>query len=262
MPSLAAISPSRHGDKRWKRYTNYKFAADQAIVPLVVNELARAALSLPIAFTAHGDQLLPAALLGLKPGENLHVGPEGRWLGAYTPALFRTYPFVLVPDGDRNVLCIDEDSGLITSGSDGEPFFDEGGPSKPIATILSVLEEIAASRKATVQVCAVLKAHGLLRPWLITVKTPSGEQRVDGLFHIDEAVLSALPDAVFLELRRIGALVVAYCQLLSMPNMAELSRVASARAEAGARRLPVNEAGELDLEFLNDGPLMDFSKLR
>jgi hypothetical protein len=262
MPSLAAVSPGRHGNKRFKRYTNYKFAADRAIVPLVINELPRAALALPIGFTAHDDQLLPAAILGLKPGQNLLVGPDGRWLGGYIPALLRTYPFVLAPHGDHDVLCIDESSELITSGSDGEPFFEEGGPSKPIAALMSVLEQIAASRKATVQACAVLKAHDLVRPWPITIKIPAGEQRVEGLLCIDEAALAALPDAAFLELRRAGALVVIYCQLLSMHNMTELARVASARAEAGARRLPVNQAGELELEFLNDSPLMDFSKLR
>ena len=91
MPVIMPISRERHGTKRWKRHNGYKFAAANAVAPLVINELPRAALALPIGFIAQGDDYMPAAVLGLAPGQNLLVAPDGRWGGSYIPAFFRGY---------------------------------------------------------------------------------------------------------------------------------------------------------------------------
>lgn len=152
MPTFVAVTRERHGAKRLKASTSYAFMAADTLAPLVVDELPHAMLTLPIAFATQDDHLVPVALLGLAPGQNLMVSADGRWAGAYIPALFRAHPFMLVPDGDREVLCIDEDSGLVTEGSEGEPFFDDNGSSKLLAEILSFLELLNTRRRATLQV--------------------------------------------------------------------------------------------------------------
>ncbi len=264
MPTITPISRDVHGAKRWKRYNGYKFAALDVVVPLVITELPRAALALPIGFVAQGDDLMPAAIMGIARGENLLVALDGRWGGAYVPAVFRGYPFVLASAGDdREVLCIVEDSGLLTDNSDGEPFFDEkGNPSQPVADIVSFLQQVSIARKLTHRVCAVLKENGLIEPWPIVINAPSGDQNLEGLYRINEAALNTLPGEALLKVREAGGLPVAYCQLMSMQNLTMLGRLAAARAEAAAHKLPVNEAGELDLEFMNDGPMLDFSRLK
>src|SRR5690554_4691123 len=113
MAQLTVISREQHANKRWKRYTSYSFAASDAVVPLVVQELPRACLALPIGFvkTDSGFQLV--AVQGLLPGKNLWVAPDGRWIGPYVPAAYRGYPFVLANTEDgKRVLCVREDSGL------------------------------------------------------------------------------------------------------------------------------------------------------
>lgn len=262
MPTIAAVSRERHGALRWKRYSNYKFAAHDAVAPLVINELPQATLVSPIAFTMQEDHLIPVAMLGLEPGQNLMVGSEGQWKGKYIPALYRSYPFLMAPADGREVLCINEDSGLITGDNKAEAFFEGDDPSNPLQEILSFLQLISENRKTTLYVCAQLKRYGLIEPWPISLRTPEGDKRVDGLSRIAEAALNALPSDAFLEVRQFGGLVVAYCQLLSMQHLSALAQLSATRAEVGARRLPINQAGDLDLEFLNDGPLMDFSRLR
>lgn len=264
MPTIVPVSLDRHGAKRWKHYTNYKFAAGHAIAPLLTQEMPRAAVALPIAFTApQGEAVIPVAVLGLIPGQNLMLESNGHWAGRYIPAAYRGYPFLLASAGEREVLCIDEDSGLITHGAEGELFFDDtGNPSKPMADIFLFLQQVNVTRKFTLDVCQVLKRHGLLQPWPITFPGPSGEQRIEGLLRIDETALNALPIEVLDEVRQAGGLPVAYCQLMSMQHLSALRQLAVARAEAANRQLPVNQSGELDLEFLNDGPLMDFSRLK
>ena len=61
-------------------------------------------------------------LLSLQPGSNLFVAPGGQWLGAYIPAVWRGYPFRVLPaEGDESsVLCVDEASEWIVNADEAE----------------------------------------------------------------------------------------------------------------------------------------------
>lgn len=261
MPSLTPISHKRHADKRWLRISSYAFAAKDAVAVLVAAELPKAIMAMPVGFVAQGEGYAPAAVMGLAPGQNLLVAPDGRWLAHYIPAALRGHPFQLANTEDgRQVLCIDEDCGLLTDGPNGEAFFDdEGQPAKAVADLLNFLIQVRANHQATQRICAALQKHGLIQPWAITVKGDAGERRVEGLCRIDETALNALPAEAFLELREAGALTVAYCQLLSMQHLPSLGRLATARAHA-AQPAP-KPAGDLDLEFLNQGGTISFGNL-
>jgi len=95
MTTIYPISQTRHAAKHWQRFSSYAFAANSAILPLVGTELAKAALAFPIALIQQGKGFVPAAVLGLEPGKNLFVAPDGRWLGSYVPSALRGYPFLL-----------------------------------------------------------------------------------------------------------------------------------------------------------------------
>lgn len=251
MAQLTVISRENHAGKRWKRYTSYSFAAADAVAPLVAQELPRACLVLPVGFvkTEGGYQIV--AVQGLQPGKNLWVAPDGRWLNTYVPAIYRGYPFVLAntEEGQR-VLCVREDSGLV-SDAEGEMFFDEEGkPAKPVQDVLNFLDQVSANGQLTARLCALLDEHQLIQPWEIQVKADNGEQKVQGLFRVDEAALNALPIDAFDALRQGGALPLVYCQLLSMQHLPRLGQLASQHAAADAVLEP--ESGELDLEFLRD----------
>ena len=264
MANYKPISRDHFGNKFWKPQSKYAFAASDAVVPLNADELVRAVLSLPVAFIAAGEHFALGAVLGLKTGENLLVAPDGRWIGRYGPLVLHQHPFTFMPTGpDKEILCFDVDSGLVSDGPDGNRFFEHDGKlTEATEKALSRLETISTSRKQTLRLCAQLKDHGLIKPWKITLQTPTGEHHVEGLHRIEEAALNALPGEALVELRATGALVVAYFQLLSQQHLAVLGELAKAKAEAASRALPVNAAGELDLEFMNDGPLLDFSRLK
>ena len=76
------------------------------------------------------------------------------------------------------------------------------------------------------------------------------------MFQIDEAALNALPDEAFLELRRAGALLIAYGQLLSMQHLPLLGQLADAHAKAAAP-LPT-QGKDIDLSFLSEGEMFKF----
>ena len=47
MTEFAAITNERHANKVWKRVTDYAFAAEDTVIPLVGVELSKAALAMP-----------------------------------------------------------------------------------------------------------------------------------------------------------------------------------------------------------------------
>ena len=267
MPNYHAITSERHAQKRWKRYSSYAFAAADAVVPLTAVELPSAMMAMPIAFVEHDGRFIPVGVVGLQPGMNLFVTSDWRWVGNYIPAAFRAYPFRLAnTEGGKQVLCIDEDSGLINEGGDGtagEGFFTaEGQPTQAIQDSLNFLSQLEQSRIATAAACAVLQKHAVFQPWKITVKTGSSEQQVAGLHQIDEAALNALSGEAFLEIRLAGALPVAYCQLLSMQQLPRLGQLAEANAKAAAQAgQNLTSAADQNLAFFSNNGTINFGGL-
>ena len=153
MPQFTAISRDSHAGKKWQRFKSYGFASKVVLAPVVGVEVARAALALPLAFLQEAERFVLVAVLSLKPGRNMLVAPDGRWLGGYVPAYLRAYPFRLLPQQgtDQIVLCIDTDSGLVVEGdAAGEDFVGPDGNISPaLKKVLDFLNELERSRRAT-----------------------------------------------------------------------------------------------------------------
>jgi hypothetical protein len=245
MSQYVAVSRERHSAKRWRRSDGFSFAAGDALVPAIGAELSKLAPTTPLAFVEQSGQFELVAILSLTPGKNMFVGPDGRWLSDYVPALYRAYPFRVESRSgtDEVVLCIDEDSALVVEeGAGGESFFDaDGGVSPALSSIVGFLTEVERGHKATRRAVAALAEAGVIQPWPITLKTAQGEQAIGGLHRIDEAALNALGDDAFLSLRKLSALPVAYAQLLSMGQLgvfAQLARVQAQLAPPPVASLP------------------------
>lgn len=261
MSDLHVISYENHGNKYWQRYSSYAFAAGDAIAQLVMQEIPKAAMVIPVGFIQTDNGFLPVAVQGLQPGQNLFVAPDGRWLGQYIPAAYRGYPFTLAnTDDGQQVLCMLPNSELL-SDTDGELFFDdEKQPAPALKDVLNFLTNVSQNRQLTKGLCDALAQHDLFQPWPITLQTDGGQQTIEGLYRIDEAALNQLPAAAFEQLRQAGALPLAYCQLLSMQHLQKLGQLAQAHADHNTALAPT-ASGELDLEFLNDGGSISFSGL-
>lgn len=255
MAQLTVVSRRQHADKRWKRSDSYGFTSEDSVAPLVMQELPRACLSLPVGFIQTDGSFKLVAIQGLQQNKNLYVAPDGHWLGAYIPAAYRSYPFALANTEDKQqILCIREESGLV-SDTDGEVFFNaDGKPTSAVKEILTFLQQLATSAQQTINLCELLTKHDLIQPWNIQVKAHDETHKIRGLYSVDEIALNALPIEAFNELRQNGALPLIYCQLLSMQHLHSLGKINS-RNNQGNGSL-TSEDGELDLEFLhNDGML-------
>ncbi len=234
MSNIVPLTFDRHRKCGWHRFTSYAFAAGNHIAPLVAAELHRATLSMPLAFARLENRYIFSAVLSPKAGENLFVDASGRWIGAYIPWCFRSYPFssARVSNSDRLVLCVDESSRLITENG-GEPFFDEKGKlAAPVKNVLEFLQKVARNRSMTDQAVAALADSRVLLPWNLLLKQESVEYQSKGLYRIDEEKLWHLDDNTFLKLRKTDALPIVYGQLLSMRNTRFFPRLDQMRAQA------------------------------
>lgn len=262
-PSLTPLSRATHGALRWGRYKDYGFAAGQVAVPLAAPEVQNAAGGFPVVFARTGPGYAPIALLGVQPGTNLFVGPRGEWLGWYIPAGLRSQPFALGRDpAGRLVLCVDANSVLVNAG-EGEPFFDEKGePSEPVRKVMEFLQAVERGRAAAQAACEALARHNCFVPLATPVKTPGApDRRLEGLFQVDEAALAALPDEAFLELRKAGALPLAYAHLLSLQHLATLGQLAARHAQEAAKKAAAAGAPP-DLSLLDKDGTFGFYALR
>lgn len=213
------VSPSILRGKTWSRPRDHAFAAKSAVVSIVASELAAAAAQLPLAFVRARDSYRLVALLSLERERNLFVGPTGRWItGTYIPAEIRSYPFRMLrfTGENRMGLCIDEDSELI-SDTDGEEIFfeDDGAPAKSIREITDFLKAVEVSRHRTDLAVKALADAGVIHSWALSLRKGESESVVEGIFRIDEKALNGLEPDTFLQLRKVGALPIAYAQLLS-----------------------------------------------
>lgn len=258
------VTFGRHGARRWRRAATYEHAKSLAVVPIVVGELPLSTLSLAHAFVREAAGLTLVAILGLKPAENFLVSSHGRWFGTHVPTMLRTYPFSIVAlEQQRELLCVDEGSGLVGDWADGETFFDgEGQPSAATAKVLNYLQQVSASHRVTLAACDQLSRCGVVEPWPIMLQSEQGTENIQGLYRINEGAFNGLTDEQFLSLRARGALQIAYSQLLSMQHLPALDNFGRMRAQASAaaEKFTGAKSGELDLEFLNQDPSLDFSR--
>lgn len=232
MTKFVPINRKTFSDKTWKQITDLRFAAHEQMVPIVAQELATAAPEMPIGFIKHNDNFLLVALLSYRPNDNLYVSPEGKWLVQYTPIALRTHPFRLIRQtgNDKMVLCADEDA--VASNPGEEIFFDAAGkPSEAIQKIFRLLEAVEQNRQGTAFAVGALAEAGLIVPWEIKVRNGDRIVAVNGLHKIDEVALNRLPDEAYLKLRKLGAIPLAYAQLLSMQQLHLLAKLADMQSQ-------------------------------
>ena len=99
-------------------------------------------------------------------------------------------------------------------------------------------------RIATARACAALAKQELIEPWPVTLANNEtvesvGKKTVQGLYRINESVLNALNGDALAELRKSGALALAYAQLLSITQLQQLPKRAQWQAKLKAHAAQV-----------------------
>lgn len=222
---------------------DFRFADGLNSVPLACIEFAQVARQYPIVFAGNtAESVVPAALLGLRSGQNLMVDAEGRWSeGAYVPAFLRRYPFVLAEHDEQGgdfTVCLDAAfDGIREGGEEGAPLFDEEGNDSALLTnALQFLQEYQLHLARTREFATALASHGLLVSRQVNVQTAAGETfSLDGFFVVDEQKLRELKGKALQDLAKSGDLGWIYAHLLSLGNVELLSRALDKQSQPVAK---------------------------
>jgi SapC len=92
------VTRQRHGNVSIKAGSDFGYAKTVNSVPLLASEFDLASREYAIVFSGQGNDMMPAALLGIRDNENLYVDDKGLWNAKYIPAFVRRYPFVFSTD--------------------------------------------------------------------------------------------------------------------------------------------------------------------
>lgn len=232
------VTRDRHGDLAVEVGADYGFARSANSVPLTAIEIPAAADEYAVVFAGPDDALLPVAVLGARPEENLYVTGEGRWRARYVPGFVRRYPFVFSTSGDGQVftLCVDEEFRGCNRAGHGQRLFDAAGERTGYLTgVLKFLSDYEAEFRRTKELCRKLHDLGLLESAQTAVTLPSGEKLTLGGFKaISRDKLNNLPGDQLSELAKTGALELIYAHLRSLRNLGKLMDLVR-RTAAGAK---------------------------
>lgn len=193
-------------------------------------EFGDAAREFPIVFVRAGQEpdgkpaIAPIAVLGMVQNENLYVDGDGKWRGRYIPASVATYPFAVGRiDDERFAVCMDAAwPGVNTT--EGEALFTEAGePTEFLKQAQAQLETLETETQRTRLLCRRLWDLGLLTDMRFDAKLHNGQElAVDGFLAVDEAKLTALPEADVVDLHRSGLLGLMHAHFVSMGHMRRL----------------------------------------
>lgn len=216
------------------------FARETNSVLIAATELPLAALDFPCVFieTDGGHSL--AALVGLRDHENLFVQADGSWArGAYLPAFFRRYPFVLAEteDDPNFTVCLDRAyPGL--NPDKGEALFDAEGKETPwLEEIKRFLVAFRQDMTATRAFADRLATLGLLEDGVIEYTLDGEKNTLRGFKTVNEGKLRALDAATLKELADSGWLGLAFAHLLSVHQVQRLAlRLEDRREQDKAER--------------------------
>jgi len=223
---VVPVNKERHASKRIKEVSGFGFASNFHIAYVTMQEFARAASIFPIVFLEDKDkdEFRPVVLLGLNAGENLFVGKDGKWQASYVPAIIRRYPFALAPAGNdgQYVVCIDEESPLV-SDTEGSPLFsDKGEPTQVIDNVKRYLAELQQMDTLTRDFCKYLQANNMFTPLNMRVREASRVKNISGCYVVNEERLNNLSDEKFLEFRTKRYLPAIYAHLISLAQTERL----------------------------------------
>ena len=213
-------------------------------MPILVAELPKLLPHYVLAFLL-AEKFRPIAILGLSDNQNSYVGVDGRWMCEYAPAAVRSYPFEIADAGQgEKVLCILEQYLSAQEYGKGHRLFDnDGALNSSVQEIFEFLQTCDKERGATDTAVNLLEEAGLLEKWELGAVLPDSKEEllISGLYRINESKLFSLDAEIFADLRRYGAIQLAYAQLFSMAQVPNLCRRVEHQANETAQSSVTSE---------------------
>ena len=219
------LDNNTHRDLRIVTTRGAAWGDDQMTTPVFLSELRGVQGCYPIVFQPadNGPGLQPAALLGLRAGENLFLDAHG-WDAPYIPLALERGPFMIGRTADDELMIhLDLDSPRIGRG-EGEPvFMAHGATTEYLERMNSVLLALHQGIEAIPPFVAALLRHDLLESFALDVAAADGSSnRLAGFHTINEERLASLDGQALAELHAQGWLAAIYMTVASLAHLRDL----------------------------------------
>jgi hypothetical protein len=230
------LNAGQHAAVGLREIRDFSFARTANAIPVNLVEFPLVARHYPIAFVGSGNDLYPAAIVGLKEG-NLFIDGEGQWKpGCYIPAYVRRYPFIFADDKDRGLLSLCVDDEVLTQ-KGGQPLFEDDKPSAATDRALEFCKSYHAAALPTQEFAKAVMEQDVLSDRQATAQLNSGGSFVlTGFKTIDAEKLGKLSGEVLGQWNLMGWLQPVFTMAQSMTNWGELVDLLAATDEASARK--------------------------
>ncbi len=234
--NVTPVNKQRHANWSIVGSDRFDFAKGIHSVPLTAVEFPSAAPEFAVVFAKNNEGVLPIAVTGVRAGENLFVGADGKWKAEYVPAFVRRYPFVFssADEGKTLTLCLDEEFAGCRQNGEGERLFTPAGENSTYLTkVVEFLQEYQNHFRRTQLFCKKLQDLQLLEPMGAQFKMPDGrEGTLSGFFVVNRDKLKKLSTEKLAELVQTDELEMIYLHLNSLSNLRKTVGRATAQ-EAG-----------------------------
>lgn len=229
MSKIIPINNQVHGQIKVKSSNDYSRFKSQHLIPIVAQDFSRMATEFPLVFVKNTEtgQFLPVAMMGIKNGVNLYC-QDDNWPAAIIPLGFSNAPLSLVKKStvsDELIVCIDEESALVSTDS-GDALFDaQGEQTKYLEKRSQALLKVAEFTHQIQAISQFFAEKKLLVSRQLTVKLENENEpfTINGVYLIDEEVLNELPADEFEKLRKQGLLPLIYAHLTSLQQITRLT---------------------------------------
>jgi len=203
------------------------YGDNQRFVQVIVKEFPLLVIHYPILFSKNAEtgQFYCGAMLGFDEGENLFL-EEWTHGELYRPLNLQRGPFY----ANGAELAIDLDHPRVGAQGGGPLFTEQGQPTRYLQSIIWSFQNLKLGAEMTRLFIARLLELKLIEPVDIEVGFDDGTARkcVD-LYTIDQEVLKKLPDAVVVELFRLGYMRLIDCMIASLKHFPLMTNKKNAR---------------------------------
>lgn len=221
---IIPLDASQHRQLRYQQVEDFSFARKIQSVAIGAGEFFDCAVEFPIVFVRAAHGLVPVALLGARPDENLFVAADGKWDASYRPLFVQRYPFITLNEAEQRLAVGFDRSCAGLQEKDGERLLDDQGqPSEGFQKLLKFLDRSHAEFLRGEGLANLLDEKKLLQPMSAQMSVDGGAQvELTGFEVVDVAKLDAMSIGEQGLLAKTGELALIHAHLVSMRNFRKL----------------------------------------
>jgi len=224
MPNHVLLNNVDHKDLRIITTRGARYADNVMLATTFPSEFRDLQAHYPIVFrkTGEGDSFEPVALFGFQDGENLFLDDQ-RWDASYLPLAIERQPFLIGITNGEPLVHVDFDSPRVSRTEGEAVFLTHGGNTEFLEQRNSILAAIYQGVQSTPAFIEALLEHALLESFVFDIELNDGSQnRLAGLYTINEEKLAALGGDAIGRLHQAGYLQAIYMVLASLSHFRDL----------------------------------------